>query len=234
MPFTYLIGWSIADKWYIGSRWADGCAPSDLWVTYFTSYKYVEAFRKQYGEPDVIEIDRVFNDKKSALEREIFLLKTNRVKERECFLNKAVGGVYDPNDPAIRAKNAAARTGVPQSKQWIENRTAWKRGVPHTQEHREAISKSHLGVKLSEQHCAAISKVKKGNTNRRGTSTTEEGKRNIALSKLGTRHPETTKQKMSASHLGTKYKIVTCPVCNATGGESAMKRWHFDNCKFKE
>ena len=25
--------------------------------------------------------------------------------------------------------------------------------------------------------------------------------------------------------------IVSCPHCNATGGKSAMARWHFDNCK---
>ena len=28
--------------------------------------------------------------------------------------------------------------------------------------------------------------------------------------------------------------LVTCPHCNKSGGISAMTRWHFDQCKFKE
>lgn len=30
---------------------------------------------------------------------------------------------------------------------------------------------------------------------------------------------------------GYKHKIVTCPHCNKTGGETSMKRWHFNNCQ---
>jgi hypothetical protein len=29
---------------------------------------------------------------------------------------------------------------------------------------------------------------------------------------------------------GYKYKKITCPHCNTTGGETSMKRWHFDKC----
>lgn len=29
---------------------------------------------------------------------------------------------------------------------------------------------------------------------------------------------------------GYKHKIVTCPNCGTVGGETSMKRWHFDNC----
>lgn len=56
MPYTYIIGWSKFDKWYYGARYAENCAPSDLWVSYFTSSKYVKEFREQSGEPDVIQI----------------------------------------------------------------------------------------------------------------------------------------------------------------------------------
>lgn len=30
---------------------------------------------------------------------------------------------------------------------------------------------------------------------------------------------------------GVKEKTVKCPYCEKTGGNKAMKRWHFDNCK---
>src|ERR1035437_1250786 len=60
--YTYLIGWSNLDKWYYGRRTAKGCATSDLWVTYFTSSKYVKRFRLLNGEPDVIQVRKQFSN----------------------------------------------------------------------------------------------------------------------------------------------------------------------------
>lgn len=31
--------------------------------------------------------------------------------------------------------------------------------------------------------------------------------------------------------VGYKHKIITCPNCGHSGGETTMKRWHFDKCK---
>jgi hypothetical protein len=43
------------------------------------------------------------------------------------------------------------------------------------------------------------------------------------------------KGKPQPEHIKAKKRkpkpIVSCPHCNATGGKSAMARWHFDNCK---
>lgn len=198
MAFTYLIGWSGANKWYIGSRWAEGCAPSDLWKSYFTSSKYVRAFRKKHGEPDIIEVGRVFESKKAAIEHEAFLLKINRAKERECFLNKSDGCVFDPADPEIR----------------------------------ERIREALTGKKLSNWHRERIALGKIGNANRKGTVTSEQGRRNIGRAKLGTRHSDETKRKMSQTRAGRKFSLVECPHCGKIGGESAMKQWHFNHCKF--
>ncbi len=60
--YTYLIGWSKLDKWYYGRRTAKGCTPSELWVTYFTSSKYVKRFRALNGEPDVIQVRKLFSN----------------------------------------------------------------------------------------------------------------------------------------------------------------------------
>lgn len=198
MAFTYLIGWSHADKWYLGSRWAKGCAPSDLWSSYFTSSKYVKRFRKEHGEPDVIEVGQVFDSKKAALAHEVFLLKANRAKERDCFLNKSDGCLFDPADPEIRQK----------------------------------IRASLLGKKLSEGHRESIARGKLGNANRKGTFTSEQGRRNIGLAKLGFRHSDETKRKMSQARAGRKFSLVECPHCGKIGGEAAMKQWHFNHCKF--
>lgn len=59
-PFTYLIGWSVHNKWYYGVRFAKNCNPDDLWTKYFTSSKYVQQMREEHGEPDVVEVRRTF------------------------------------------------------------------------------------------------------------------------------------------------------------------------------
>lgn len=79
-PYTYLIGWSVHNKWYYGSRYGNNCHPSDLWVTYFTSSKVVKSFRKEFGEPDIISARKIFSDVVSCKNFEDKVLK--RIKSR--------------------------------------------------------------------------------------------------------------------------------------------------------
>lgn len=39
------------------------------------------------------------------------------------------------------------------------------------------------------------------------------------------------KNKISESLSNVKHQLVECPHCLIAGGERALKRWHFDNCK---
>lgn len=87
-PYTYLIGWSWLNIWYYGSRYAKNCHPSDLWVSYFTSSKHVERFRKEYGEPDVIEIRKVFDFREQCILWENKVLSKMNIGQDERFLNK--------------------------------------------------------------------------------------------------------------------------------------------------
>lgn len=93
-PYTYLIGWSIHNKWYYGVRFADYnekdmANPKELWVSYFTSSKHVESFRKEYGEPDIIQIRKTFKEKEKARLWEHKVLRRLNVVVREDFLNKS-------------------------------------------------------------------------------------------------------------------------------------------------
>lgn len=91
LPYVYLIGWSAHDKWYYGRRTKRGCQPSDLWVEYFTSSKAVKAFRDAHGEPDVIQIRKVFPDDPKACSRwEDRALRRLRVDKDHRFLNKSI------------------------------------------------------------------------------------------------------------------------------------------------
>jgi hypothetical protein len=90
IPFCYLIGWKNLNKYYYGVKYAKNTTPEVLWTSYFTSSKYVQNFRKDHGEPDVIQIRKTFKDSKSAIKWEIRVLRS-LIKSNK-WLNKAVGG----------------------------------------------------------------------------------------------------------------------------------------------
>lgn len=98
-PYTYLIGWSTLDKWYYGVRYAKkskclyetGCHPDELWVAYFTSSDYVTNFILENGEPDIIQIRKIFDTKESAVKWEEKALMRINAHKRSDFLNKRAG-----------------------------------------------------------------------------------------------------------------------------------------------
>lgn len=47
-----------------------------------------------------------------------------------------------------------------------------------------------------------------------------------------TNHSLETRKKIADSLKGIKQEQITCPHCGKVGGDRAMKRHHFDNCKF--
>jgi len=92
IPYTYVIGWTHLNKYYYGVRYARKCNPADLWITYFTSSKYVQQLRKKEGEPDIKEIRKTFDDSQSARLWEYKVLKRlNCVKDPK-WLNQSNAG----------------------------------------------------------------------------------------------------------------------------------------------
>lgn len=98
IPYTYLIGWTHLDTYYYGRRTANGCCPHDLWVDYFTSSSTVHQFVLDYGEPDLIQVRKVY-DSDLPLEHRIsqcvrwenkFLERVNAASNPK-FLNKSNG-----------------------------------------------------------------------------------------------------------------------------------------------
>jgi len=115
IPYTYLLGWTSHNKWYYGVRYAKGCSPNDLWKTYFTSSKYVKKFRKLYGEPDIIDVRKIFpNNETGALLWETkVLLRMNVINDPKWLNatnNKAISNSvkrnYKPGLEAIKIKRA--------------------------------------------------------------------------------------------------------------------------------
>jgi hypothetical protein len=90
VPYTYLIGWSNHDIFYYGVRYSKKANPDDLWKTYFTSSKLIPEYRELLGEPDVIQVRRVFDCKEKAVIWERKVLRKLCVKSDK-FLNQFDG-----------------------------------------------------------------------------------------------------------------------------------------------
>ena len=86
---------------------------------------------------------------------------------------------------------------------------------PNSSEHNKNISKSKKGVPGKPQ--SEESRLKNSQSNK-GRIVSEDTAKKISLSKLGKPCPQ---------------KTVECPYCKKIGGNSNMKRFHFDNCKHK-
>ena len=204
-PYTYLIGWSQLNKFYYGVRYAKDCHPDDLWVKYYTSSKYVAECREEHGEPDIIQIRKTFDSRKSAHNWETKVLQRMKVLDREDFINKGIAGYYVMDD-AMRAKISEAGKGRILSEEHKAKISKAGKGKTLSEEHRAKLSKAHMGKKISAEHIAKSTAAKRG------------------------KHLSTDTKNKIADTLKNNDKV-NCPHCQKTGSKSPMARWHFDNCK---
>ena len=130
-PYSYLIGWTTANLWYYGVRYGKNCHPTDLWITYFTSSKRVGEIRTTLGEPDVLEIRKVFNNKKDALNWEAKVLRRVNAAQNAHWLNKSNGNC-----------NFYVTSGY-----------------KHTQKTRERMSAAHKGKKCPSSRKSYSTKI---------------------------------------------------------------------------
>jgi|SRR6056300_51668 len=103
--------------------------------------------------------------------------------------------------------------------------------VKHTKlevspETREKLRQSKLGDKNPMKNPEVRKKVSEA---LKGRKKSPEAEAKRLKSREGFKHSEATKNKMRKP----KARSV-CPYCALEGGNSQMKRWHFDNCKFKK
>lgn len=179
-PYTYLIGWSTHNKWYYGCRFAKNCNPNDLWVLYFTSSKKVKHMRQEFGEPDIIQIRKIFPTANKARQWETDVLRKINAVNSPLWLNQTDGtnkfyheGPREPFTKEHREKLAAAKRGKTISKEHAARLHAGRKASTNSIEHREKtarlnreriispetrakMSTSKLGTPLSEEHKAAL------------------------------------------------------------------------------
>lgn len=169
--YTYLIGWLSQNKFYYGVRYANIKKPiDDLWKEYFTSSKEVHDFRLINGEPDIIQIRKVFNDIKKAISWENKVLQRLKVVNNDKWLNKSVFpnfGITSKNShmrgrkhsPETIEKMRISKLGKnnpfygkkhsdTQKQKWKDEKT----GISIPEERKHKISQSKKNVIFSEEH----------------------------------------------------------------------------------
>lgn len=178
MAYTYLIGWTKTNKWYYGVRYAEKSTNDDLWKTYFTSSRYVKDYRKQFGEPDVVQIRKIFCDPQIAIKCEDRVIRKLRLFENSNFLNKAYSGsIYYDDEVRAKISNHAKK---PRSEAFKRARSKamkqlWKQGIyanrpPQTEDHKR---KNSEGLKRryakTRHHSAGQTQSRESNKKRSQT-----------------------------------------------------------------
>ena len=130
-PYTYLIGWTSHNLYYYGVRYKAGCSPDDFWVKYFTSSKRVHSLRKELGEPDVIQIRKVFESADNAISWELKVLRRMKVLLKEEWINANVAGAYKLTQDIIDRRTAKAKATKAKNKQvpWNKGKTGFDWGT---------------------------------------------------------------------------------------------------------
>ena len=168
-PYTYLIGWSVHNKWYYGCQYGKKSDPSNLWTRYFTSSKEVRKFVKEHGDPDIIEVRKTFADKVSCRLWEHKVLRRLKVVENVLWLNQTDNISIDYDKGVQGALKAADML----------------RGKKQSEEHKLNRSKSLMGHNVSEEtrrKIAETRKIKQIPSGKKGKKLSDETKLKISQS----------------------------------------------------
>ena len=120
-----------------------------------------------------------------------------------------------------------------------------------SEETRKKLSESMSGRTAWNKGKAGLSGNKNGFF---GKTHSDKQKEKWSKERKSSKHTDETKKKISEANSGVKNSFygkshtpemlayiasksserVECPHCKKVGGKSGMKRWHFDNCKYRE
>jgi hypothetical protein len=167
-PYTYLIGWSEQDLWYYGVQFGEKSDPKNLWNTYFTSSKKVELLREKIGEPDIVQVRKIFSTADSARLWETKVIRKIGAVDSDKWLNQTdnTGNFF------------------------------WQGPRPErTEEHKEKLAASHRGKKISDDHSKKLHEGRRNSKNsidhieayrkaNLGKKRTEEAKQKMRIAKL--------------------------------------------------
>jgi hypothetical protein len=229
-PYTYLIGWSKHSVFYYGVRYAKKCHPDDLWVTYFTSSKSVKTFRKEYGEPDIVEVRRTFDCYEKAILWEYKVLRRMKINDNDSFLNSNISG-------AISSKVSSKM----MTEYWnrLSKEERYERNKRNfAKRSKDTIKKvASLAGKASVQKRTKEQKLEYGRraSKSRVENTTPEQRSEWAKKGLSSRWKSMSAEDRS-NYVSERMKILpkeSCIHCGRTLSKNQITRYHKDKCKYK-
>jgi hypothetical protein len=250
--YTYLIGWSNLNKYYYGRRTAVNCDPSELWKSYFTSSVHVTEYRKLHGEPDIVQIRKIFGEnfircekwetrvlRKMNLSGDLrFLNRRNNEGFEKCGTNEAPAyssngeyiGIVSCDDSRWRVSifginkfNANLPENTrKQNLHYLELGTHIFLGENNPSRNKVKLGTHHWLKENNSEQRQAIDDLQR--------QMVKDGTHHWLSEEHATKTGERTRKSIeSGDH---PYGIiVTCPNCGRSGQKASMKRWHFDNCE---
>ena len=196
-PYVYIIRWTNANKGYIGVRYAKGCHPSDLFVSYHTSSKAVKQLISEIGLPDQVKIFP-YSDKETALLMEEKFQRRFRVLESDYWFNKNINGKYFHNynmtsEHKIKISNSMKGRKFSETHKQNISESKKGKGNPQCEVTKIKISETLSNRNLSQTHKQNISKARKG------IRLSEETKKKMSVNNTGKTLSEETRNKISES-----------------------------------
>jgi hypothetical protein len=203
-PYTYLIGWSKSNLWYYGCQYNRNSDPSQLWKTYFTSSKNVKRLREILGEPDIIQIRKIFKDKVKCVRWEGVVLRRMKMKDKKHqWINRsykdALGIVkyISTGFTEQHIENMKASWTVARKRKFSETHIPHNKGVPMTEDAKRHLSELNTGKKHGPSHGKTGPKV--------GTKQSPDHISKRVANQIATLQDPARRRRMSESIKGRKF-----------------------------
>jgi len=246
MEQAYVYKWTelSTGKWYIGSRTAKGSYIDDGYICSSKIVKPLVISNPSNWKRSIVCIGKP----KYVLEMETkILVALNACKDDASYNQHNQNGKFSRlgviESPELRKKKSNARKGEGNpsfGKRGILSPNFGKKHPPRSEEHKRKLSEAlkgkqgwNIGMKMPPMPIEARQKISQA---LKGRISPNKGNiyPNVGLSnkkRTGIKRPEHSALMIGKTWVHVK---VTCPHCSKIGSGGNMKRYHFDNCKFKE
>jgi hypothetical protein len=232
IPFAYVITQISTGIRYYGIKFAQGCQPKDLGVTYFSSSSIVNKLIKEEGlENFKFEVRKIFKTREEAIRWEVkFLTKINAAKSSMWF-NRHNGTLSFYRSIGYKcSEETKQKMRKPKSEEHRKKLKAIldkNRKIPEWNDERKLLHGESMKGKNNYNY---------GNPNHPGAialNQSSEKRKNKTLEEIYGLEKAKEIRFKSGNCRGKKKNliIVTCPHCNKSGKGPNMSRYHFDNCK---
>jgi len=183
--YTYHLYHKTTDRHYYGARYKQGCHPTDLWTSYFSSSTVVHQLIEEYGQDSfVVSVRKMFETAEEAIRWETRFLTKVDAQHNDKWINRHNGrtNFIGPHQHSDKSKTKIRKKilGTKRSEQT-------KKRMSESALHRESIRRQQGWTMPAESIQRAVAtrqeKIKSGLINPYSASRNQK----MAQSKKGTK-----------------------------------------------